>query len=471
MKKTKIIGTIGPASRDIEILRELVKNGMDVARLNMKYADYDFCKDVIKKIEDINADLDANVAIMLDLKGADITVGNFTGGSAYLNRGDKIRIYMEELVGDSTKFSVSYPGLINDVKTNNIIKLNDGLIELVVLEKGPNYLMCEVSNGGFIENGKGVNVPDVKLNMPFLTDKDKQDIRFANEHHIDFLALSFISNSEHVLEVNDLLIELGNDHIGLISKIENEAAVDDIDEIIRVSEGVLLARGDLGVEIPMERIPGIQKAIISKCHVAGKISVIATEMLASMEHSIRPTRAEVSDVANAVLDGTDAVMLSGETTIGKYPVSTLATMAKIIESAEEDINYFELLDRAMRTERQDTTGSIAYSVVECANRLKCKAIVAPTMSGYTARKTSRFRPSCPILAISPNVDTVKSLALYFGVYPILIDDIRSFDKIMEKGRDLAKEYLNTEKRDRIIITGGYPFHEVKHTNFMKIEEL
>lgn len=471
MKKTKIIATIGPASRDTEILRELIRSGMDVARLNMKYADYDFCKDIIQKINELNSELDTNVAIMMDLKGSDITVLNFTGGSAYLNKGDKIRIYMEELVGDSTKFSVSYPGLINDVKVNNIIKLNDGLIELVVLEKGLNYLMCEVLNGGFIENGKGLNVPEVKLSIPFLTEKDKADIRFANQHHIDFLALSFVSSGEQVLEINDLLIELGNDHIGLISKIENESAVEDMDEIIRVSEGVLLARGDLGVEMPMERIPGIQKAMISKCHVAGKISIIATEMLASMETSIRPTRAEVSDVANAVLDGTDAVMLSGETTIGKYPVSTLATMAKIIESAEEDINYFELLDRAMRTEKQDTTGSIAYSVVECANRLKCKAIVAPTMSGYTARKTSRFRPSCPILALSPNQETVKSLTLYFGVYPILISDIRSFDKIMEKGRELAKEYITTEPKDRIILTGGYPFHEVKHTNFMKIEEL
>lgn len=471
MKKTKVIVTIGPASRDIEVLRELMRNGMDVARLNLTHASYEFCEDIIAKIDQLNQELHRNVAIMLDLKGADVTVGTFTGGSAYLNKGDKIRIYMEDLVGDSTKFSVSYPGLINDVKTNTIIKLDDGMIELKVLEKDLHYLLCEVIIGGFIENHKGVNVLDTKLRIPFLSEKDRKDIIFAHEHHVDFLALSFVGNAENVLQINDLLIELGNDHIGLIPKIENESAVEEIDEIIRVSEGVMIARGDLGVELPMERVPGIQKAIINKCHIAGKISIVATELLSSMESAARPTRAEVSDVANAVMDGTDAVMLSGETTIGKYPVSALAMMSKIIESAEEDINYYELMDRAMRTEKQDTTGSIAYSVVECANRLKCKGIVAPTMSGYTARKTSRFRPSCPIIALSPSIDTVKSLTLYYAVYPVLIGDIKSFDKIMTKAREVAYDMLETEPKDRIIMTGGYPFHEVKHTNFMKIEEL
>lgn len=471
MKKTKIVCTIGPASRDIEVLKELIKNGMDIVRLNMTYANHDFCRDIIKKIDILNKELNTNISIMLDLKGADITVGTFTGGSAYLNKGDKIRIYMEPLVGDSTKFSVSYPGLINDVKTNTVIKLNDGLIELVVLEKDMHSLICEVIIGGFIENNKGLNVIDTKLKVPFLTEQDKLDIKFAHENKVDFLALSFVSNAENVLQVNDILIDLGNDHIGLIAKVENESAVDEIDELIRVSEGIMIARGDLGVEIPMERIPGIQKAIINKCHMAGKVSIVATEMLSSMENTVRPTRAEVSDVANAVMDGTDAVMLSGETTIGKYPISTLAIMYRIIEASEHDINYYELLDRAMRTEKQDITGSIAYSVVDCANRLKCSAIVAPTMSGYTARKISRFRPSCPIIAMSPNIETVKSLSIYYGVYSVLISDTKSLDKIMLQAKEYATKFMNTEKRGRIIITGGYPFNEVKHTNFMKIEEL
>lgn len=470
MKKTKIIATIGPASKDEEILRELILNGMDIARINMTHANYKFCEDIIAKINKINKDLNTYTAIMLDLKGPDICVGEFTGGSAYLNKGDKIRIYDEEILGDSTKFSVSYSNFIKDVKTNTTIKLSDGLMELVVLEKGIDYLLCEVIVGGFIEDNKGVNVMDTKLNIPFLSKKDKEDIRFADKMKVDFLALSFISSYEDVLEVNDMLIELKNDSIGIISKIENEAAIDDIDEIIRNSDGIMVARGDLGVEIPMERVPGVQKSILNKCHIEGKSSIIATEMMSSMETSIRPSRAEVSDVANAVLDGVDVVMLSGETTIGKYPVETLATMAKIVEASEDDVNYYDFLDRTMRTEKQDITGSIAYNVVDSANRLKIKLIMTPTMTGYTARKISRFRPISPIIALCPDERIVKNLSLYYGVYPVLIGDIKSFDKMMAKVREVAIK-MGLEGMDKIIVTGGYPFNEVKHTNFMKIEEI
>lgn len=307
--------------------------------------------------------------------------------------------------------------------------------------------------------------------MPFLSNKDRNDILYANQMKVDYLALSFVSSAEDVLNVNDILIDLNNDHIGIIAKIENERAVEEIDEIIKVSEGIMIARGDLGVEVPMERVPGIQKSIISKCHNMGKVSIVATELLATMETNTRPTRAEVSDVANAVLDGADAVMLSGETTVGKFPLETLSIMEKIIESAEEDINYFEMLDKAMRTEKQDITGMIAYSVAECADRLKCKAIIAPTISGYTARKMSRFRPSCPIIAVSPDINTVKSLNLHFGVTPVLIEDLSSFDKIIKKSKEITKSLMDTAEGDKIIVTGGYPFKEVKHTNFMKIEEL
>lgn len=471
MNKTKIIATIGPSSSDIEVLRDLILNGMDVARINLSHANYAFCEDIISKINELNSELNTHVAIMFDTKGPDIRVGKFFGGEAYLKTGDKIRIYMDRVVGDQTKFSVSYPDLINDVKYDSIIKLDSGLIELKVLDKGKNYLMCEVLSGGIIRDGRGLNVPSIRLNRPFLSKKDIEDIKFANKMGIDFLALSFVSTAENILEVNDLLIELGNDHIGIIAKIENEIAVQEIDEIINMCEGVMIARGDLGVEIPMERIPGIQKKIINKCLMTGKISVVATELMASMEHQIRPTRAEVSDVANAVLDGADSVMLSGETTIGKYPVESLAMMEKIISSAEIDIDYMGLLEHAVKTEKQDITGILAYNVAESANRLNCKAIITPTVSGYTARKISRFRPSCQVIAVSPNPATVKSLALCFGVTPVMIDELKTFDKIIEKAKEITKELIKTESNDKIIITGGYPFKGIKHTNFMKIEEL
>lgn len=471
MNKTKIIATIGPASSDKEILRQMILCGMNVARFNLSHATHEFCLENMKKIEELNKELDTNVAIMFDTKGPDIRIGRFDGGMAFLKKNDKIRIYTEDLLGDQTKFSVSYPGIVQDVKVGTIIKLDDGRIELEVVDKGFDFLLCEVLNEGMISDHKGVNIPGVRLNIPFLSEKDREDIKFASEAGADFLSLSFVSNHEDVLEVNDLLIGYNNDHLSIVAKIENEQAVDDIDDIIRVSDAVMIARGDLGVEVPMERVPGIQKMIIAKCHEAGKVCIVATEMLASMENVIRPTRAEVSDVANAVLDGVDSVMLSGETTVGHFPVETLDMMARIIESSEEDINYLDLLDRTMRTEKQDVTGSISYSVAECANRLKCKAIVAPTKSGYTARKMSRFRPSCPIIALTPNKNTLKSLALNFGVHTVYIDELDSFDKLMKVAVEKASKLLATEKGDRIIITGGYPFKLIKSTNFMKIEEL
>lgn len=471
MNKTKIIATIGPSSKDEDVLKDLILNGMDVARLNLSYSNHDFCLDIVTKINKLNDELKTNVAVMFDTEGPDIRIGKFTGGSAYLKAGSKIRIYIDDTIGDSTKFSINYPKLIEDVKYSSILRLNDGRINLVVVDKGKDYLLCEVKNDGIVEDYKSVNIPGIKASMPFLSRKDIEDIKFAHKIGVDFLALSFVSTSEDILKVNDLLINLGNDHMGIIAKVENESAVREIDDIIRVCDGVMIARGDLGVELPMERVPGIQKAIISKCHIAGKVSIVATELLSSMEHVTRPTRAEVSDVANAVLDGVDAVMLSGETTVGQFPVDTMKMMERIIKSSEEDINYLDLLDKAMRTEKQDTTGSLAYSVADTSNRLRASCIVAPTISGYTARKMSRFRPFCPIIAVSPNINTVKSLALHFGVNAILIDNLKSFDKMIDEAKEIAINLLDIKEGSKIIITGGYPFDEIKHTNFMKIEEI
>lgn len=471
MNKTKIIATIGPASKDKETLKQMFLNGMNVVRLNLSHSTHEFCKEIIANIRKINKELGVNIGIMMDLTGPDIRVGTFEDGEAKLNKGDKIKIYMEEIVGDNTKFSVSYHNLINDIKCYDYIKLDDGKIELKVLDKKDNYLLCEVKNSGMIKDHKSLNVPGIKFSRSFLSDKDKKDIEFANEMDIDFLSLSYVGKHEDVLEVKDIFKKLNNNHIQLIAKIENENALNDIDEIIRVSDGVMVARGDLGVEIPMERVPGIQKMLISKCHTVGKTSIVATEMLASMENVIRPTRAEVSDVANAVLDGTDAIMLSGETTVGKYPIETINMMSRIANVAEADINYLDLLDKTMRTEKQDITGSISYSVVECAGRLKCSAIIATTKTGYTARKISRFRPTCPIIALTPDEKVVRSLTLSFGVYGKLVKEMKNFDDIMKNAYDISKNDLGINSGEKIIITGGYPLELVKSTNFMKIDEL
>ncbi len=470
LNKTKVVVTIGPATMEKEQIKRLMQNGMDVARLNMSHASYNFCTDVIEKIQELNEELHLSIAVMVDLMGPEVRTGTFTNGQAYFRKGDKVRIYMDSVEGDSTKFSVNYSDLIKEVQYNSIIKVKDGLMLFEVISIEKDFLLCEVLTDGIIEDKQSVAVEGVKLHLPRMTKKDETDIVFAHKMNVDFLALSHVSCQEDVLAASDILIGLKNDHIGIISKIENEDAVNNLDEIIRVSDGLMVARGDLGVDIPLERVPGVQKKIIDKCHRAGIVSIVATELLSSMETTIRPTRAEVSDVANAVLDGADAVMLSNETTVGKFPIETLNMMEKIINSAEKDIDYLEFLERHEEKDK-DITGMISRSVAECASKLNCSSIIAPTMSGYTARKMSNCRPSCPIIAVSPNPSTVKSLQLHFAVNPVLIEELKDFDKIIEVSKKVTFDLISTKPGDKIIITGGYPFKEVKSTNFMKIEEL
>lgn len=471
MNKTKIIATVGPSSCSREVISDLIKNGVDVIRMNMKHANYTFCEDIINKVNTLNEELNTNVAIMLDIKGPNMTVGKLINKTAFLRKGDRIRLHFEQIVGDNTKFSVNNSYLLENIKYNSEIKINNGIVTLNVLDKGKGYLLCEVIDEGIISENKSIIIPGLYLSGPFLDRKDISDIKFADKMKVDFLGLSYVQSADNVLEVNDLLIGLGNDHIGTIAKIENEYAVNEIEEIVKASEGIMVARGDLGIELPIERVPGIQKKIIRKCHQYGKVSIVATEMLSSMKDSNIPTRAEVSDVANAVLDGADAVMLSNETTIGCYPVETIEMMEKIIKAAEVDVDYMGFLDASINSSVQDITGIISYNVAESANRLKCKAIIAPTVTGYTARKISKFRPSCPIIAATPNKETIKSLALHFGVFPILVQELKSFDGIITHARKITKDMIATKEGDRIVITGGYPFKETKHTNFMKIEEL
>ena len=470
MNKTNIVVTVGPSSNTKEVLKELILGGTSVIRINLNYCDHDFCKDVVSKIRDIDTELGTVTSIMFDTVGPDIKTGSFSGGKAFFTEETKIRVYNNNILGDETKLFIDYFDLVDGIPNGTVIKLNNGRVVLEVIDRGPDYLLCEVIIGGEVINNSSVYF-DCDIRLPFLSDRDKEDIIFADSLGVDFLALSLVGSSEDVLDVNDLLIELGNDHMSIISKIERESTVNDIDEIIRVSDGVMVTRGDLGVSIPIERIPGIQKMVINKCHFSNKISIVATEVMASMQDSLVPTRAEVSDVANAVIDGVDAIVLSLETMNGHHPIEAFNMLKKIIVTTECDIDYYDLMDRAVRSDVGDITGSLAYSVCDLANRLSCKAIVAPTITGYTARKMSRFRPKCSIIALSPDINTVKSLKLHFGVYPILIKELKTLDDSVSKSREIAVKYFELDVGDNIIVTGGYPFSKTKHTNFIKIEEI
>ena len=468
INKTKVISTVGPATMEREQIKKLMINGTDVIRINMSHADYNFCRNIVENVNNLNNELKLSIALLMDLCGPEVRIGEFVNGQAFFRKGDRVRIYMDEVLGDNTKFSVSYPNLLQEITYNSILSVKDGTMNMEVIEILQDFFVCEVLNDATIESNQNISVKDVKLKLPYLTARDETNIAIANKLGFDFISIPFVECSEHVLAVNDILINLKNEHIGLIAKIENEDGVNNIDEILRVCDGVMIARGDLGVSVSIERVPGIQKKVIKKCHNAGKVSIVCTELMSSMERMARPTRAEVSDVANAVLDGTDAIMLSGETTIGKYPIETLKIVEKIINSAEQDIEYIDYLNDS---NSNDITNIIAQNVTNAALKLNSRAIIAPTNSGYTARMMSRYRPICPIIAVSPNEKTVKSLQLHFAVNPVLIEELNSFDKIIDLSKKITFNLISTEPGDKIIITGGYPFNDVKYTNFMKIEEL
>ncbi len=475
MNKTKVIATIGPSTNTVDKIKNLILGGMNVARINMCYADYDYCKNICDIINNLNKELGTSVAVMLNLKGPEIRAGKFNNGETFFRLGDKVKIYMEECMGDSTKFSVNYPDLIKDVYHNTLIKLRNGNVALMVIDKNTdefgNFLLCEVTSEGLVRDNQTVIVPDIKLNLPFLSNKDRNDIMLAHKLNADFIALECVSSDEDIKEVNDILLELKNSHISIICKVESMEGIKNIDKIIKKADGIIIDRGSIGTYSEIVSVPKIQKEIINKCHEAGIVSIIATELLSSMESSSIPTRAEINDIANSVLDGTDAVMLCGETTIGRYPIESLIMLIKILNAAENDINHEDFMKKAIETERTDVTGIIAHGVVDAAHRLNCKCIVAPTMSGYTARKMSRYRPSCPIVAITPNPETTKSLQLHYGVKAVLIENFDNLDKIFDISKVIVEQLLNLHQGDKFVITGGYPFKDIKYTNFMRGDEI
>lgn len=471
MKKTKIIATIGPSSEDKEILKQMIASGLNVIRINMSHALYEEVDNRIRLVRELNEELDSYTGILVDTKGPEIRTGTFIDGQVMLNKGDMVEVSNEDVVCNNDKVCIKYPNLYGDLKVNNTVLLNNGLVKLTVLSNENNKIMCRVENSGIIKNKRSVNLPGIKFSTPFISDKDREDIIYAAKADADFLALSFVSTKEDVLEVKKLLAENNNTHMQIISKIENQYAVDNIDGILEVSDGIMVARGDLGVEFDMEKLPTLQKELSYKCHLAGKICIVATEMLASMESSLRPTRAEVSDVANAVFDGTDSVMLSGETALGLYPVDTVSIMSKIIENAEDKLYLYDLFGKEAYYGRKEVTETIAYAVLEVSNILKAKAIVASTMTGYTARKISHYRPTAPIIATTPDVNTARSLVLNYGVYSVVTSAVDSIDDIIKDSITISREKFDLQPKDKIIIIGGLPLATVNQTNFMKVEEI
>lgn len=470
MNKTKMIATIGPSSSKREVIKEILKAGVDVIRINMSHSDFDFAKNVILNVRELDMELSLSTGIMIDTRGPEIRIGNLEKNKIKLEKGKTIKIVREQIIGNETVISTSFRELINYAKIGEKLLINDGSVELVVVSKDVDTLICFINNDGFIKSNCSINIPEADFNIKFLSEYDKETIKFAVLMQVDYLALSHVKDQMDILDVNDLLIELNDDHIQIITKIENKTAIEEIKSILKVSDGVMVARGDLGIEVQVEKIPSIQKKIANAAKEAEKICVIATEMLSTMQENPRPTRAEVSDVANAVLDGTDAVMLSSETAIGKYPIETVTTMNKIIDEIENEIDYNDLLLEYSRKDKIDISMAIAYSTVDSANRVKASAIVCSTLSGNTAKKISHYRPGCPVIAISPDEKTVRGLSINYGIIPIPVPMVESTDDIVKISVDASKKILNLQQ-GKIVIAGSFPLKKVNYTNFMKIEEI
>ncbi len=471
MNKTKMIATIGPSSKDENVIRNIIMSGADVIRINMSHASSEFAKDVILKTRKISSELNVEVGIMIDTRGPEIRIGTLENDKVKLIKDRKIRIVKNNIVGNENMLSVSLPAIIEHCKIGEKILVNDGNVELEVEATDGETLICNINNDGFICSNCSINIPNASFNIKFLSNFDKDTIRFASMMQVDYLALSLVNSHLDVLDVNDLLIELNDSHIQLISKIENKNAIDEIDNIIKMSDGIMISRGDLGIEVELEKIPSLQKKIATLTKEKEKICIVATEMLASMQYNPRPTRAEVSDVANAVLDGTDAVMLSSETAIGSYPVETVKTMNKIIDAIENEIDYNDLLLEINRNEKIEISKAISYSCVDCANRVEAKAIVCSTRTGNTAKDISNYRPSCPVIAISPDEKVVRGLTINYGIFPIKVPVVNNTDEIIDLSVDVAKKIINLEEKDRVVIAGSFPLEGVKYTNFMKVEEI
>ena len=475
MKKTKIICTMGPNTNDRNLMKALAENGMDIARFNFSHGDYEEQKSRLDMLKSIRDELDLPIAALLDTKGPEIRTGLLKDEKKVtLKEGQTYILTTREIVGDDQIGFINYSGLPADVEAGNTILIDDGLIELKVQEVvNGTDIVCTVVNGGELGMRKGVNVPNVKIKLPALTEKDKADIRFGIEQGFDFIAASFVRTADAVREIRAMLDEAGST-IQIIAKIENAEGIENLDDIIEASDGIMVARGDMGVEIPAEQVPHIQKTIIRKCNLACKPVITATQMLDSMIRNPRPTRAEVTDVANAVYDGTDAVMLSGETAMGKYPVEALSMMAQICESTEKYLDYNSYRKRKVSAENeQNISNAVCYSSVSTAHALNAKAIIAPSISGFTTRMLSKWRPGVQIIGLSPSASAVRQMQIYWGVRPFQAKRAESTDVLIWSSLELLKNKGILEEGDVTVVTAGVVSRASRHepaanTNIMRV---
>lgn len=467
MKKTKVICSIGPASDSVEIMSEMVKKGMDCARINLSHATKESIPKTIDVIRQVRKACNLPVAIMYDTKGPEFRTLQFKDGGITLQKDDTIRMSKSCIHGNEEEFGVNHSEAIDFIKVGDMVLVDNALLELKVIDKQDDYVVLKALGDGKIQDNKTINVPGVDLKLEFMSEVDRNDIAFAAKHSCDYLALSFVNTKEDVMAARRIIEEEGGDAL-IISKIENHKGIENIDEIIDESDGIMVARGDLGVEVSFEMLPMLQKSIIRKCRQKGKFAIVATEMLASMYESPRPTRAEVSDVANAILDGTDCVMLSGETTIGKHPIESVEVMSRICKHVESTIDYTKHVAYKGTIGISDTIAKLVVDAVEYSD---IKLIVTTTMTGFTARSISNFRPNSIIMACCPSNHIAEKVVLNFGVKPVVTDIYDNTDEMVENARITAQKEFNLNKGDLIVVTGGFPLGETRKTNYLKIVEI
>ncbi|MBQ8625592.1 MAG: pyruvate kinase [Agathobacter sp.] len=457
MKKTKIVCTMGPNADNEQVMRTLVREGMDIARFNFSHGTHEEQQERMNKLKKIRLEEGKHIAILLDTKGPEIRTSVLKDSKkVQLVEGSEFILTTEDIVGDAQRVSITYKGLVDDVSVGGKILIDDGLIELEVTGKNDADIICKVINGGELGERKGVNVPNVPIRLPAITEKDIDDIRFGVEQGVDFIAASFVRNAECILEIKALLRECGAPYTPVIAKIENAEGIKNLDEILRVADGIMVARGDLGVEIPAEEVPYIQKMMINKCKDCFKPVITATQMLDSMIRNPRPTRAEVTDVANAVYDGTDAVMLSGETAQGKYPIEALRMMVHICENTEQHLDYDAILGRMASHRMKDTSSALGYATVSTANNLNARCIVVPTGSGVTARILSKFHPKTELVAVSPDERCLRRMQIYWGVKSYKSIKANTTEEICENAMEIVKAKACVETGDIVVLTAGIP---------------
>lgn len=470
MRKTKIVCTIGPASESVEKLKELMLAGMNVARFNFSHGTHEEQKVKYERVLRAREELRLPVATLLDTKGPEIRLRDFEGGKVELTAGQRFVLTTEEMLGTVEKAAISYKNLKNDISVGTTILIDDGLIEMTVEEIEGEEIICRVINGGFVSNHKGVNVPGAILSMPYISETDKADILFGIELGFEFIAASFARCKEDILELRKILKEHGSD-MKIIAKIENMQGINNLEEILEVSDGIMVARGDMGVEVPLEEVPVLQKKMIKMANAQGKHVITATQMLESMIKNPRPTRAEATDIANAIYDGTTAIMLSGESAAGKYPVEAVKTMAKIAECAEKDIDYISRMKKNSVENKEEITTAIAYATCSAAMDLKAAAIITVTMSGFTAAAISRFKPKCPIIGCSTRQRVSRQLNLLWGVNPLCIREENTAEELFTNAIYEAKKAGYVKSGDIVVITAGVPLGIVGKTNMLRVVEV